>query len=101
MGQNYNFTYNRGLNAEIRQDDRSFKISNQSIPSQHELRCANNMRHIESPNIQLKYIQNKRKSFKTKVSSLQQEINVTVNKIRSNQIQFTVIGFFQQELVYQ
>ncbi|CAL6011247.1 Chain_A [Hexamita inflata] len=73
-------------------------MSDQRTPSAKELHCANKLKRIESPNIQLKEIQNKRTKFKTIINNLQQQINIVVNNARSNQIQFTsmVVCHFQK-----
>ncbi|CAL6032382.1 Conserved_hypothetical protein [Hexamita inflata] len=77
--------------------DRTFKVSNQRKPSKKQLRYANKMRHIEVPNVQLKEIQNKNKTYKTIFNNFKQEANEVVNNARSHQIQFTssVVHFFQ------
>ncbi|CAL6063484.1 Conserved_hypothetical protein [Hexamita inflata] len=76
---------------------RCFKISSQEDPSQQELSCANKLRNIEGPNLQLKEIQNKCKSLKTTFNKFKQEINAVMNNARQSQIQFTsnVVRLFQ------
>ncbi|CAL6002288.1 leucine-rich_repeat domain-containing protein [Hexamita inflata] len=76
---------------------RTFDISDQKEPSQEELYLANELRNIESPNIQLKEIQTQRKSFQTMFDNFKQEINAVLNNARQSQIQFTanVVRLFQ------
>ncbi|CAL6031543.1 Conserved_hypothetical protein [Hexamita inflata] len=76
---------------------RCFNISGQSVPSKQVLHFANKLRHIEGPNIQLKEIQNKRKTRKI-FNNFKQQIKNVVNSVQSNHIQFTssVVHLFQQ-----
>ncbi|CAL6063508.1 leucine-rich_repeat domain-containing protein [Hexamita inflata] len=76
---------------------RCFNISGQIKPFKQQLRQANNIRRIESPNIQLKEIQSQHKSLNTALNSRKQEINAVLNNARQSQIQFTanVVHLFQ------
>ncbi|CAL6002308.1 leucine-rich_repeat domain-containing protein [Hexamita inflata] len=76
---------------------RSFYISDQKEPSEEELRKANKLRKIESPNIQLKEIQNQHKALKTALNNVKQEINATISNAWQSKIQFTanVVRLFQ------
>ncbi|CAL6002360.1 Leucine-rich_repeat domain superfamily [Hexamita inflata] len=77
---------------------RTFYISDQKEPSEEELYLANKFRKIESPNIQLKEIQNQHKALKTALNNVKQEINATISNAWQSQIQFTanVVRLFQQ-----
>ncbi|CAL5986372.1 leucine-rich_repeat domain-containing protein [Hexamita inflata] len=70
----------------------------QDTPSQEELRDANTMRYIESPNIQLKQIQNKRKILKMAFNDFKQKINASINNAHQIHTMFTVnvVHLFQQ-----
>ncbi|CAL6002480.1 leucine-rich_repeat domain-containing protein [Hexamita inflata] len=77
---------------------RTFEISDQREPSQEQLRQANKFRNIESPNIQLKEIQNLHQALKTALDNFKQQINATISNAWQSQIQFTanVVRLFQQ-----
>ncbi|CAL6011188.1 Chain_A [Hexamita inflata] len=68
----------------------------QDMPSQEELHTANKMRRIEGPNVQLKYI--KHKTIKTTLNNCKQKINVVMNRMCSNHVQFSssIVRLFQQ-----
>ncbi|CAL6085369.1 Hypothetical_protein [Hexamita inflata] len=87
-----NFNNRIDINGE-----RCFYISHQIKPFKIELRKANKIRSTESPNCQLKKIQNLHKSLQTTLNNCKQQIN-TINNARQNQIQFTsnVVLLFQQ-----
>ncbi|CAL6002332.1 leucine-rich_repeat domain-containing protein [Hexamita inflata] len=76
---------------------RTFYLSDQKEPSEEELRKANKLRKIESPNIQLKEIQNQHKALKTALNNVKQEINATISNAWQSKIQFTanVVRLFQ------
>ncbi|CAL6002500.1 leucine-rich_repeat domain-containing protein [Hexamita inflata] len=88
--QNYNSINEDG--------QRCFNISNQTKPFQEELRYANQMKNIESPNIQLREIQNKRKTLKTIFNAFKLKINAVPIRLHSDQIQFTssAVRLFKQ-----
>ncbi|CAL6002464.1 Leucine-rich_repeat [Hexamita inflata] len=68
--------------------DRCFNISYQNkYPSEEQLRKANKMRIIESPNIKLKEIQINCRTFKTSFTNFKNQINTDMNNY--NHIQFT------------
>ncbi|CAL6063426.1 receptor-like_protein [Hexamita inflata] len=67
--------------------DRYFDISAQKTNSQEELRKANKMRKIESPNSQLKQNQNQHKALKTALNECKQKINAVLTC--ADHIQFT------------
>ncbi|CAL6002206.1 leucine-rich_repeat domain-containing protein [Hexamita inflata] len=78
--------------------ERYFDISFQMQPSEEELSKANKLRKIESPNNQLKEIQNKRQIVKTALAKFKQKLNAAMNNTCQSQIQFTssVAQLFQQ-----
>ncbi|CAL6002326.1 Conserved_hypothetical protein [Hexamita inflata] len=76
-------------------------IYDQEEPSNEQLFKANKFRKIESPNIQLKEIQNQHQTLQTLQTAFKnckQEINAAINNARQSQIQFTanVVRLFQQ-----
>ncbi|CAL6063558.1 leucine-rich_repeat domain-containing protein [Hexamita inflata] len=77
---------------------RCFNISNQTEPFQEELCYANLMKNIESPNFQLKLIQNKRKTLKTYFNAFKLKINAVPIRLHSDQIKFTssAVRLFKQ-----
>ncbi|CAL6031565.1 DUF3888_domain-containing protein [Hexamita inflata] len=84
----------KNYNNQDKYGYRSFDISLQQLPSQEQLRKANQLRNIESPNFKLKQIQNK---HKTVLHSIKQQIYDITNNARSHQIKFTnsIISLFQ------
>ncbi|CAL6002252.1 leucine-rich_repeat domain-containing protein [Hexamita inflata] len=71
-------------------------------PSKNEVRKAQQLKHIERHNLQLKeiilkQIQNQHKSLQTALDNLKQEIIATINNTRQRQIQFTakIVHIFQ------
>ncbi|CAL6002224.1 Conserved_hypothetical protein [Hexamita inflata] len=89
---NYTYDYDEYLPVK----DYYFPTFDQTEPSEDELNFANKLRNIEGPNIQLKQIQNKRKTLKTALKNLKQEVNAVIKN--ANHIQFTssAVELFQQ-----
>ncbi|CAL6011244.1 Leucine-rich_repeat [Hexamita inflata] len=81
--------HQNNFNSVNEDGKRCFNILNQTEPFQEELRYANQMKNIESPNVQLKLIQNKRKTLKTYFNAFKLKINAVPIRAHSDQIQFT------------
>ncbi|CAL6031539.1 Internalin-A_precursor [Hexamita inflata] len=97
--QNYgvkddNYTYDYDEYIPVK--DYYFHTYDQTEPEEEELRYANRLRNIESPNIQLIEIQNKRKMLKTALKNCKHEVNAVLKN--ANHIQFTssAAELFQQ-----
>ncbi|CAL5984697.1 Hypothetical_protein [Hexamita inflata] len=75
---------------------RCFNISDQEEPSKEQLCQAKKMRNIESPNIQLKEIQNKHTSIQTALNNFKEQINTVNNCYNPIQLTYSVVHLFEK-----